>query len=64
MTGYELYQGIKDLATQQGIYGRMLRNWYNIFGDELNIVNMLDSFIEDTNCKDIVDFILLIEGGI
>lgn len=62
MTGYELYQGIKDLATDQGFYGRLLRSWYQIFDNEDKIVDMLESFIEDTNCNDIVDFILLIEG--
>ena len=62
MTGFELYQGIKDLSQSKGSYGRMLKNWYNIFGSEDNIVDMLESFIKDTNCEDIVDFILLIEG--
>ena len=62
INGFELYEQIKDLATHQGFYGRMLRNWYQIFETESSIINMLDSFIEDTGCKDIIDFIMLIEG--
>jgi len=61
-TGEELLQGIEGLARSQGSYGRMLRALYGEYGMRDNVIKALDNYIYQSQCKDIVDFIMDMEG--
>jgi hypothetical protein len=60
--GWQLLEDIKGLAQSQGSYGRMLENLYDNYGCEANIEKALDNYIYQTQCKDILDFIMDMEG--
>jgi hypothetical protein len=60
--GWQLLEDIKGLAQSQGSYGRMLQSLYDRYGCEANIEKALDEYIYQTHCKDILDFIMDMEG--
>ena len=57
MTRQEVYGAIESMASNQGFYGRLLERLGEV--SEETATEFLDSF---TECKDIIDVIMLMEG--
>lgn len=57
MSGKEVYAIIESMVSSQGFYGRLLDRLNEV--DEETANEFLDSF---TDCKDIIDVIMAIEG--
>ena len=55
----EIMEGIQMMARSQGFYGRLLNRIYSLDEDEFM---ELTEIWEEMNFKDIVDFIIYIEG--
>ena len=56
---YEILDGIKMLASSQGYYGRLLNQIHNLdYDDFIELTRVW----EGKNFKNMVDFILYIEG--
>ena len=57
MTRQEVYGAIETMASNQGFYGRLLERLNEVSEETAN--SFLDGF---TDCKDMIDVIMLLEG--
>ena len=57
MSGNEVYAIIEMMASSQGFYGRLLERLNEVSEETAN--GFLDSF---SDCKDIIDVIMVLEG--